>query len=141
MSARRTRPRVPPAVLRLGARLLGRRCLNPALPWPVQRARLDQLTRTSLLPRGTTITEQDIAGLRAEVTCARDADAESTGTQATGPQRTVVRFHGGRARRRPRRPGCRGGPGTTRGVRRLGRRRPGPHGRQALAVRGEIARR
>jgi epsilon-lactone hydrolase len=79
------RPRVPPAVMRLGARELGRRCLNPALPWPVQRRRLDQLTKTSLLPRGTTITEQVIAGLRAEVVTAREADQRTT----------VLHFHGG----------------------------------------------
>ena len=87
MTARpaRRRPRVPPAVLRVGARLLGRRCLNPALTWPVQRTRLDQLTKTSLLPRGTTITEQQIAGLRAEVVAAPGSDA----------RRTVVHFHGG----------------------------------------------
>ena len=83
--AARRGPRVPTAVLRVGARLLGRRCLDPALPWPVQRTRLDQLTRTSLLPRGTSITEQHIAGLRAEVVAAPGSDA----------QRTVVHFHGG----------------------------------------------
>jgi len=32
-------PRVPPAVMRRGVRLIGRRCLDPALPWPTQRAR------------------------------------------------------------------------------------------------------
>jgi len=87
MTARpaRRRPRVPPAVMRLGVRQLGRRCLDPALPWPVQRARLDQLTRTSLLPRGTTIAEQEIAGTRAEVVSARDCDA----------RQTVIHFHGG----------------------------------------------
>ena len=87
MTARRARPplRVPPAVMRLGARRLGRRCLDPALPWRVQRTRLDQLTKTSLLPRGTTITEREIAGLRAEVVSAPGCDA----------QRTVVHFHGG----------------------------------------------
>jgi acetyl esterase/lipase len=79
------RPRVPPAVMRVAARQIGRRCLDPALPWPVQRARLDQLTRTSLLPRGTAITERHIAGLRAEVVAAPGSDA----------QRTVVHFHGG----------------------------------------------
>jgi epsilon-lactone hydrolase len=85
--ARRSRrvPHVPPAVLRLGARQLGRRCLDPALPGPVQRTRLDQFTRTSLLPRGTTITRQVIAGLPAEVVAARGADA----------RRTVIHFHGG----------------------------------------------
>jgi len=81
----RGRPRVPPAVMRLGVRQLGRRCLDPALPWPVQRTRLDQFTRTSLLPRGTTITRQVIAGLPAEVVAARGADA----------RRTVIHFHGG----------------------------------------------
>ena len=87
MTARpaRGRPRVPPAVMRLGAWLIGRRCLDPALPWPVQRARLDQLTKTSLLPRGTTITVQNIAGRRAEMVSAPDCDA----------RRTVVHFHGG----------------------------------------------
>ena len=59
--------RVPPAVMRLGVRQLGRRCLDPAPPWPVQRTRLDQLTRMSLLPRGTTVAEQTIGGVRAEV--------------------------------------------------------------------------
>jgi hypothetical protein len=64
MSARRVRGelRVPPAVMRLGVRQLGRRCLDPALPWPVQRTRLDQLTRRSLLPRGTAVVRQAIAG-------------------------------------------------------------------------------
>jgi monoterpene epsilon-lactone hydrolase len=86
-SARRPRPglHVPPAVMRLAARQLGRRCLDPALPWPVQRTRLDQLTKTSLLPRGTTITEQAIGGVRAEMVSAR----------ASGSQPTVVHFHGG----------------------------------------------
>jgi epsilon-lactone hydrolase len=83
MSARR--PHVPPAVLRQAAHQIGRRCLDPALPWPVQRTRLDQMTRISLLPRGTTITEQVIAGHRAEVVSAPGAD----------PSRTVLHFHGG----------------------------------------------
>jgi epsilon-lactone hydrolase len=85
--ARRGHPglRVPPAVLRLAARRLGRRCLDPALPWPVQRARLDQLTKTSLRPRGTTVTERIIGGVRAEVVSA----------SASGSPQTVVHFHGG----------------------------------------------
>src|ERR1700746_1385553 len=77
--------RLPPAVMRLGVRQLGRRCLDPALPWPVQRTRLDQLTRTSLLPRGTTVTQQVIAGLPAAGVAAPDAEA----------RRTVVPFPGG----------------------------------------------
>ncbi len=77
--------RVPPAVLRAGVRQLGRRCLDPALPWPVQRARLDRLAGAALLPRGTSIAEQTIGGVRAEVVSARTAAS----------QRTVVHFHGG----------------------------------------------
>lgn len=87
MTARRARPplRVPPAVMRAGVRQLGRRCLDPALPWRVQRTRLDQLTRPFLLPRGTTVTEQELGGVPVEVV--------SVG--APGPQPTVVHFHGG----------------------------------------------
>jgi epsilon-lactone hydrolase len=77
--------RVPPAALRAGVRQLGRRCLDPAQPWPVQRARLDRLTGAALLPRGTTITEQAVGGVRAEVVSARNAAS----------LRTVVHFHGG----------------------------------------------
>ncbi len=87
MTARRDRRRLrlPPAVIRLGMRQLGRRCLDPALPWPVQRTRLDQLTRIALLPRGTTVAERTIAGVRAEVVSSR----------RPGSQRTVIHFHGG----------------------------------------------
>src|SRR6202011_2209936 len=81
----RRAPHVPPAVLHLGARQLGRHCLNPALPWPVQRTRLDQLTPTSLLPRGPTIPGEPIAGLRAEVIA----------PSAAGGRPTVLHFHGG----------------------------------------------
>ena len=41
MTARRAL-RLPPAIMRLGMRQVGRRYLDPALPWPVQRTRLDQ---------------------------------------------------------------------------------------------------
>jgi acetyl esterase/lipase len=71
--------------MRPGVRLLGRRCLNPALPWAVQRTRLVQLTGTALLPRGTKVTERAVAGI--------PADVVSSGTP--GAQRTVVHFHGG----------------------------------------------
>jgi monoterpene epsilon-lactone hydrolase len=77
--------RVPAAVLRLGARQLGRRCLDAKLPWEVQRTRLDQLTAMALMPRGTTVAEETLAGVRAEVVTARSA----------GPGVTVVHFHGG----------------------------------------------
>lgn len=78
-------PRVPPAIMRLGVRQLGRRCLDPALPWRVQRTRLDHLMGAALLPRGTAITAQSIGGVRAEV------------VSALGPAspRTVIHFHGG----------------------------------------------
>jgi epsilon-lactone hydrolase len=77
--------RVPPAVMRLGARQVGRRCLNPALPWDVQRRRLDQLTGTAILPRGTVVTDEVIGGVRADVLAA--------GAPASLP--TVIHFHGG----------------------------------------------
>jgi len=88
MTARRARrrPRLPPAVMRLGVRQLGRHCLDPARPWPVQRMRLDRLTRIALLPRGTTVAEQTIAGVRAEVVVS---------SRAPGSYPTVIHFHGG----------------------------------------------
>jgi monoterpene epsilon-lactone hydrolase len=84
-------------VMRAGARQLGRRCLDPALPWRVQRTRLHQLTRPFLLPRGTTVTEQSIGGVPAEVV--------SVGARGARP--TVVHFHGGGY--------CIGSPRTLRG--------------------------
>jgi epsilon-lactone hydrolase len=122
MTGRRAhlRLRVPRGVMRLGVRQLGRRCLDPALPWPVQRARLDQLTRTSLLPGGTVVAEQEIAGMRAEVVSvrpsdarssdarssdarssdarssdARSSDARSSDARSSDAQPTVIHFHGG----------------------------------------------
>jgi epsilon-lactone hydrolase len=77
--------RVPAGVMRLGAGQLGGRALDPALPWTVQRKRLDQATRIALLPRRTTVTEQTIAGLRAGVVSSR----------APGSGLTVIHFHGG----------------------------------------------
>jgi acetyl esterase/lipase len=103
MTARRSRPqlRVPPAVVRAGARQLGRRCLDPALPWRVQRTRLDQLTRPFLLPRGTTVTEQTLGGVAAEVVSVRPPGPQPVPPLAREPvpqpvpQPTVVHFHGG----------------------------------------------
>ena len=99
----RARPplRVPPAVMRVGARQLGRRCLDPDLPWRVQRTRLDQLTRPFLLPRGTTVTERRIGGVPAEV-----VSAPAEGAAPSSPA-TVVHFHGGGY--------CIGSPRTLRG--------------------------
>jgi len=77
--------RVPPAVMRVGARQLGRRCLDPALAWPIQRKRLSQLTRTSLLPRGTVISREIIGGVPCDVVSVRSSGSPST----------VIHFHGG----------------------------------------------
>lgn len=77
--------RLPPAVARLGIRQLGRRVLDPELPWTVQRQRLDQVMRASPLPRGSTVRQTVIGGVPAEVVSAPGA----------GPGRTVLHFHGG----------------------------------------------
>jgi acetyl esterase/lipase len=77
--------RLPPALLRQGIRQLGRRVLDPALAWEVQRRRFDQVMRTSLMPRGTSVTESTLDGVPAEVVMAA----------AARPGRTVVHFHGG----------------------------------------------
>ncbi|HEY1914105.1 MAG TPA: alpha/beta hydrolase [Streptosporangiaceae bacterium] len=92
MTARRAPrgPHLPPALLRQAVRQIGRRCLNPALPWPVQRTRLDQATGNTPLPRGTVREQRVIASLPAEVITAAGAAAiPSAGS------RTVVHFHGG----------------------------------------------
>jgi monoterpene epsilon-lactone hydrolase len=77
--------RLPPAVARLGVRQMGRRVLDPALPWAVQRRRLDRLFRASPVPRGTTVRQTVIGGVPAEVVTAGQG----------GPGRTVLHFHGG----------------------------------------------
>jgi acetyl esterase/lipase len=77
--------RLPPAVARLGVRQMGRRVLDPGLPWAVQRRRLDQLFRASPVPRGTTVRRTIIGGVPAEVVTAGQH----------GPGRTVLHFHGG----------------------------------------------
>lgn len=77
--------RLPPAVARLGMRQVGRRVLDPELPWAVQRQRLDQVMRAAPLPRGTAVRQTIVGGVPAEVVAARHA----------GPGRTVVHFHGG----------------------------------------------
>ena len=79
------RVRVPPALMRLGIQQLGRRVLDPGLPWEIQRRRLDQLMRGSPVPRGTTVAESVLNGVRTEVVTAARAR----------PERTVVHFHGG----------------------------------------------
>ena len=89
--------RVPPAVMRLGVRQIGRRCLNPGLSWQEQRSRLDQLDKTTRLPRGTTVTERTIGGVRAEVVSAgqQGAAGQEGAVGAADSPITVIHFHGG----------------------------------------------
>jgi epsilon-lactone hydrolase len=77
--------RLPPNLLRPVLGQVVRRCLDPDLPWPVQRTRLDQATGLAVLPRGTVRDQGVIAGVPAEVVTAVTAD----------PHRTVIHFHGG----------------------------------------------
>ncbi|MCL2729282.1 MAG: alpha/beta hydrolase [Actinomycetia bacterium] len=75
--------RVPVALVRHGARLTSRRALNPALPWEVQRRRLDRLVSTwPLLGRPPA---------RRTVLNGIPADVVGAGADAV----TVVHFHGG----------------------------------------------
>jgi epsilon-lactone hydrolase len=66
-------------------RQIGRRVLDPALPWEVQRRRLDQVARSSPVPRGTNVAGRVLNGVRAEVVTAG----------GVRPERTVLHFHGG----------------------------------------------
>jgi monoterpene epsilon-lactone hydrolase len=77
--------RVPPALMRLGVSQIGRRVLNPDLTWDEQRQRLDKLAGVSALPKGTTVAERTLNGVRADVL--------TVGTAR--PTSTVVHFHGG----------------------------------------------
>lgn len=76
---------VPPAVMRLAIRQLGRLALNPDLTWDEQRRRLAQSDRIARPPRGTAITTTSINGIPAEIVTAAGSE----------PGRTVVHFHGG----------------------------------------------
>ena len=79
--------RVPPALVRVCARQVSRRMLNPRLPWEVQRRRLDRLTGSWPLRPGTSVTKTAWNGVPAEVVTA----GQATGSAAV----TVVHFHGG----------------------------------------------
>jgi acetyl esterase/lipase len=79
---------VPNAIVRLGARLVTGRTLNPRLPWAVQRRRLDRLVGSWLLPRGVSVTRTEIKGVSVEV-------VTSAQSRQRTPQITVVHFHGG----------------------------------------------
>jgi epsilon-lactone hydrolase len=94
---------VPPALVRLGARLVSRRVHDPRLPWGVQRRRLDMLMGPWPLPRGTSVTKTAWNGVPVEVITAgrvRPRARSSCAGQATRPGGgiaavTVVHFHGG----------------------------------------------
>jgi epsilon-lactone hydrolase len=78
--------RLPPALMRQGIRQIGRRVLDPAVPWEVQRRRFDQVMRAlTLVPRGTSVRASMLDGVPAEVVTAATARKD----------RTVVHFHGG----------------------------------------------
>ena len=79
------RLRLPSALVRLGLREFSRRVLDPSVPWEVQRRRVGQIMRASPVPRGTTVTQREMNGVRTEVVTADGAH----------PQRTAVHFHGG----------------------------------------------
>jgi epsilon-lactone hydrolase len=77
--------RLPPFLARPAVRLLGRRVLDPGLPWEVQRRRLDRFMRALPVPRGTSVTHMVLNGVPAEVVT----------VNGVHPQCTVVHFHGG----------------------------------------------
>jgi acetyl esterase/lipase len=70
--------------MRLGARRVSRYMFDPALPWEVQRRRLDRVVGSWPLRRGTSVTTTVLNGVPAEVVTAAGAHAV-----------TVVHFHGG----------------------------------------------
>jgi monoterpene epsilon-lactone hydrolase len=91
--------RVPPGLVRLGARQIGRHVLNPRLPWEVQRRRLERLVGAWPMPRGTSVTKTGLNGVPAEVVTTGHPGPGTAG-QTAGPGRaaaqvTVVHFHGG----------------------------------------------
>jgi epsilon-lactone hydrolase len=95
--------RVPPTLMRLGAQQVGRRVLNPRLPWEVQRRRLDKLVASWPLPRGTSVSTTAWNGIPVEIISTGRASSRSDSVpagQITGPPSgtdavTVVHFHGG----------------------------------------------
>lgn len=76
--------RVPPGLVRLGARLTSRHALDPALPWEVQRRRLGRLVRSWPLTGRPLAEKIALNGVPADV-------VGPGGTAAV----TVVHFHGG----------------------------------------------
>src|SRR5262249_10357069 len=83
--SRATALRLPPGLMRPCVRQIGRRVLDPGLPWEVQRRRLDQVVLTTPVPRGTTITGCVLNG----------GGAEGVAAGRARPERTVLHLHGG----------------------------------------------
>jgi acetyl esterase/lipase len=83
--SRATAVRLPPGLMRPCLRQIGRRVLDPALPWEVQRRRLEQVARSTPVPRGTKVAGRVLNGVRAEVVTAG----------GVRPERTVLHLHGG----------------------------------------------
>jgi len=83
--------RVPAPLVRLGARQVARRVLNPRLPWEVQRRRLDMLMGSWPLPRGTSVTTTAWNGVAVEVV----TTSQKPGPGSDAAVATVVHFHGG----------------------------------------------
>jgi acetyl esterase/lipase len=83
--SRATALRLPPGLMRPCVRRIGRRVLDPALPWEVQRRRLDQVARRLPVPRGTNVAGRELNGVRAHVVTAG----------RVRPERTVLHLHGG----------------------------------------------
>lgn len=77
--------RLPPGAVRVAIKSLQRTVFRADLPWATQRKRLAAVTRINRLPRGTQVTEEEIAGLH--VRRVRSANP------AGGPP--VVHIHGG----------------------------------------------
>jgi acetyl esterase/lipase len=83
--SRATALRLPPGLMRLGVRQVGRRVLDPCLTWEVQRRRLGQVARAMPVPRGTNVAGRTLNGVRTEVVTA----------DGVRPERTVLHLHGG----------------------------------------------
>ena len=83
--SRATALRLPAGLMGPCVRQIGRRVLDPALPWEVQRRRLDQVARNLPVPRGTNVADRVLNGVRAHVVTA----------DGVRPERTVLHLHGG----------------------------------------------